>query len=180
MQASLVPKLYSTAFLCTRLVPSYTCFYIIHLCLHRAKMERDIKHFMCMQGLRIRLYNWGERSEPRIGEVNANSVCMFICHQPTGRIAHAQKLAKHMLCLLVALAPQMLCILLVILKRCNMLEGKFTWLKFLARSSCPFGSKVLKLRCTGNMFPSSRRSWLYCCPFSERWRGAASSSELYQ
>ena len=26
---------------------------------------------------------------------------MFICHQPTGRklIAHAQKLAKHMLCL---------------------------------------------------------------------------------
>ena len=38
---------------------------------------------------------------------------MFICHQPTGRIAHAQKLAKHMLCLLVALAPQMLSILLV-------------------------------------------------------------------
>ena len=23
-------------------------------------------------------------------------VCLFICHQPTGRIAHAQKLAKHM------------------------------------------------------------------------------------
>ena len=42
-------------------------------------------------------------------------VCLFICHQLTGRIAHAQKLAKHMLylCLPVALAPQMLCIPLV-------------------------------------------------------------------
>ena len=32
------------------------------------------------------------------GEVNANSVCLFIyiCHQPTGRKAHAQKLGKHM------------------------------------------------------------------------------------
>ena len=38
---------------------------------------------------------WGERSEPRIGEVNANSVCLYVCHRPTGRIAHAQKLAKH-------------------------------------------------------------------------------------
>ena len=42
-------------------------------------------------------------------------VCLYICHQPTGRIAHVQKLAKHMLCLLVALAPQMLCILLVMM-----------------------------------------------------------------
>ena len=40
--------------------------------------------------------NWGERSEPCIGKVNANCVCMFISHQPTGRIAHAQKLARHM------------------------------------------------------------------------------------
>ena len=44
--------------------------------------------------------NWGERSEPRIGEVNANSVCMYVIDRPTdrptGRIAHAQKHAKHM------------------------------------------------------------------------------------
>ena len=43
------------------------------------------------------LFNWGERSEPRIGEVNANSVCMYVIDRPTGRIAHAQKHAKHML-----------------------------------------------------------------------------------
>ena len=45
--------------------------------------------------------NWGERSEPRIGEVNANSVCLYVCvsstDRPVGRIAHAQKQAKHML-----------------------------------------------------------------------------------
>ena len=46
---------------------------------------------------------WGERSEPRIGEVNANSVCLYVCvrvsstDRPVGRIAHAQKHAKHML-----------------------------------------------------------------------------------
>ena len=33
---------------------------------------------------------------PSISEVNANSVCLFICRQPTGLLAHAQKLAKHM------------------------------------------------------------------------------------
>ena len=43
-------------------------------------------------------------------------LCLYVCHRLTGRIAHAQKLAKHMLCLLVALAPQMLCILLVNIK----------------------------------------------------------------
>ena len=42
--------------------------------------------------------NWGERSEPRIGEVNANCVCMYVCLYVINRphtLAHAQKLARH-------------------------------------------------------------------------------------
>ncbi len=47
------------------------------------------------------VFYWGERSEPCTSEVHANSVCMsstdlYVCHRPTGRIAHAQKHAKHM------------------------------------------------------------------------------------
>ena len=59
-------------------------------------------------GASVSMDNWGERSEPCTSEVNANSVCMsstdrpqcqlclYVCHRPTGRIAHAQKHAKHM------------------------------------------------------------------------------------
>ena len=56
-------------------------------------------------------HHWSERSEPRIGEVNANCVWMYVClyviNRPVDiylftsrpayiRIAHAQKLARHM------------------------------------------------------------------------------------
>ena len=33
----------------------------------------------------IAIIYWGERSEPRIGEVNANSVCMYVINRPTDR-----------------------------------------------------------------------------------------------